>query len=1043
MVYIEGGRSCFYQWDVDQRLIVEHEDVTEVHFANAVTDPALVCEVYEENGQRYANVPNILLQQSYDISAFCCCAECVRLRTTFDVVPRARPADYVYTETEVLQYSNLDARIRELEQNGGGGGGTGGAVASVNGKTGAVVLTAADVGALAEDELQGAVDDALAQAKESGEFDGSDGVNGKDGKNGVDGSPGKDGVSVTHSWNGTTLTVTSASGTSSADLKGSKGDKGDKGDAGSVGLQGEKGETGATGPAGSDGIGIKSVAQTTTSSADGGSNVITVTKTDNTTSTFTVKNGRKGSTGPAGKTPVKGVDYYTPEDKAELTDIMTDTLREDAEFIAAVSEHAQLVKVAASPEFVNDISECTDTSKVYVLPNGHLCAYMQTEVTTEGETVPNFTNIFDTSKGAYIKDGYRYSHSGGSFSTEAATCAVVVPVPGGSWKVNQPYTLRVQGVTINGGTTRYKKIYVGTSKDDFTLDATAEAVPSTLSDGTVVLSHTPNVNDNSKTFSWLVFHVDDGVDASKLIVTFNEEISYTTTPGGTEIVTQWADTGIEYNQPPDYSERVTTVEGKVTRNEAAIKALADSIRSGSTSASLLTVPAYAVTQPPADGSEGSDFDIDRTLTVQQAYDYMDALQASHSAMVVKQSMGKDTTGNYDCKRYFVSKTYWKAWVRNNYPRMFAWKNGGVVIYSESVSPRVGDTMYSTGYIGTVYGTVAAVNCSTIGAASTRTVNGLVFERYADGDVKPTLVYTRPLALVENDGTHLTQYCYTEKLVFYHSLTAMNDDEITDSEGATYRRYPFADRKANGSYPIPVVIWANEHGNNGDNRNPSVVLMRMVKDICENVNVPFLGWLKDNALLTVIPVANPWGYDRSTASGESGYPNGNGVNLNRNYDTPGWANFEEATDWGYPPGEYAGSENETQYVMNTVQHAEAAVAISMHGMPYGGAPAVPRNSTTTLKGCGFNPDRALRVTETMWNDYECNVSLAVDELQSAAKCGKSCAYIEYVGAVGGLTETRDVEPGTIVLNTAKVMEMGYTQLMQQLQLWIEEAITGNG
>jgi hypothetical protein len=35
---------------------------------------------------------------------------------------------------------------------------------------------------------------------------------------------GKDGVSATHSWNGTVLSITSASGTSSADLKGEKGD---------------------------------------------------------------------------------------------------------------------------------------------------------------------------------------------------------------------------------------------------------------------------------------------------------------------------------------------------------------------------------------------------------------------------------------------------------------------------------------------------------------------------------------------------------------------------------------------------------------------------------------------------------------------------------------------------------------------------------------------------------------------------------------------------------------------------------------------------
>ena len=46
------------------------------------------------------------------------------------------------------------------------------------------------------------VNNALAQAKASGEFDG---------------------ISVTHSWNGTTLVVTSASGTSSQDLKGDSG----------------------------------------------------------------------------------------------------------------------------------------------------------------------------------------------------------------------------------------------------------------------------------------------------------------------------------------------------------------------------------------------------------------------------------------------------------------------------------------------------------------------------------------------------------------------------------------------------------------------------------------------------------------------------------------------------------------------------------------------------------------------------------------------------------------------------------------------------
>lgn len=62
-------------------------------------------------------------------------------------------------------------------------------------------------------------------------------------------------------------------------------------------LEGEKGDKGDTG---NTGVGIQSVVQTTTSTEDGGSNVITVTKTDNSTSTFTVKNGSKGEKGDKG-----------------------------------------------------------------------------------------------------------------------------------------------------------------------------------------------------------------------------------------------------------------------------------------------------------------------------------------------------------------------------------------------------------------------------------------------------------------------------------------------------------------------------------------------------------------------------------------------------------------------------------------------------------------------------------------------------------------------------------------------------------------------
>jgi hypothetical protein len=44
--------------------------------------------------------------------------------------------------------------------------------------------------------------------------------------NGVNGAAGKDGISTSHSWDGTTLTVTSAAGTSSANLQGAPGKDG-------------------------------------------------------------------------------------------------------------------------------------------------------------------------------------------------------------------------------------------------------------------------------------------------------------------------------------------------------------------------------------------------------------------------------------------------------------------------------------------------------------------------------------------------------------------------------------------------------------------------------------------------------------------------------------------------------------------------------------------------------------------------------------------------------------------------------------------------
>lgn len=117
------GRPYFWQWDLNQKLIVE-DDCTckEVHFCNRASKTSLVCLIEEVDGERFANVPNILLQTDGVITAYLCSRTDdggeTRLSRTFQVRPRTKPETYVYTETEVLTYHSLADRIDQIEQNG-------------------------------------------------------------------------------------------------------------------------------------------------------------------------------------------------------------------------------------------------------------------------------------------------------------------------------------------------------------------------------------------------------------------------------------------------------------------------------------------------------------------------------------------------------------------------------------------------------------------------------------------------------------------------------------------------------------------------------------------------------------------------------------------------------------------------------------------------------------------------------------------------------------------------------------------------------------
>lgn len=117
MFKILDGRQAFYQWDIDQRVVVEDRSITQVHYCNRTDDCALICECYELDSLWVADVPNILLQDNWRIRVYAYDGCATRHEQRFDVIARSKPDTYVYTETEVLNYETIKAQMDRIDSN--------------------------------------------------------------------------------------------------------------------------------------------------------------------------------------------------------------------------------------------------------------------------------------------------------------------------------------------------------------------------------------------------------------------------------------------------------------------------------------------------------------------------------------------------------------------------------------------------------------------------------------------------------------------------------------------------------------------------------------------------------------------------------------------------------------------------------------------------------------------------------------------------------------------------------------------------------------
>ena len=540
---------------------------------------------------------------------------------------------------------------------------------------------------------------------------------------------------------------------------------------------------------------------------------------------------------------------------------------------------------------------------------------------------------------------------------------------------------------------------------------------------------------DSATYGTGIAYIRISGSASTLpeIVTVNEEIKESGTTS--ESVEAWENTGFAF-VPADYEERIIKAEREI----AELKKSANGQNALGISEVFAPSP-----QLPADGSDGSDFNGKReSITAAAIYTYIDALLPKYPRFITKEILGKDASGKFDWCRYVCSRRAYDAWQVQNYPPMYAWTNGNTTIYSVSVSPRIGDTLYTTKYIGTSKGTVTAVS----NANQSRTVGGVVYTRDKSKDISPTLVYTEtgysPYFSSNYTGTKNGIYDGNKSKI--STVSSVSGGTLTGTNGVSYTRYPLGDRNSDFEEIPAIVIGSNEHGTGGDPATPAMISARMIKDLCEckNADNPLLNLLKNEYMMVFCPIINPWGFDKSNQN----YHNSNGVNLDRNFDTPGWMTTEQEPA-GWNTGGYGGSEIETQYFMNTLVASKTKIALANHSYGEG----IDSKTGEAVSGgiCSYMMGRnktkyhesLSEIAEVMAANY--NLVFTDNGEAPPENWAKTRWYIEWIGAEGGALEmnSRDgfvTDPDNEAKGaqfTARVMEAAYTELLQFLYMIIEK------
>lgn len=434
----------------------------------------------------------------------------------------------------------------------------------------------------------------------------------------------------------------------------------------------------------------------------------------------------------------------------------------------------------------------------------------------------------------------------------------------------------------------------------------------------------------------------------------------------------------------------------------------------------LPIPILAPSpQKPADESEGADINAD-TMTSTQIQSAIESVISSIKTPnplayyitpygTVYDVIGRDSSNQYDIKAYVFTRRNMLCWRAAG--ALYAWVNGSATYYTDHRSPLVGDAVYSDSSKTSSGYTVSAYDSST----EAITVNGKNYTRDDSKKIAPDEIFTRDY--VRQNQVNV----YNKTGTYLGRASTASVTELTYS-GKTYTRYSSRDFHTDNK--ATIVLWGNEHGPSGDPNEPSIILYRLVKDLTEGcAGNPFLQFLHNYCKIVIIPAANPYGINVWAASGQEGRNNANNVNINRNYDTRGWAVQPDADK-----GSYAGDQPETQFIMNTVLDVEADIAIDIHCLG---------NTNGTENGFihhdGDVPDSNSNLVQ-FFLDY---CGLYYTSYGNASPDSWACGddWIYSIGISGGLIE---MNPGNLNdFHTGQIMWCDYTMLLNTIRMWYSQ------